>query len=370
MAIALGISSPFTKHPKMKTIPIFRPNSKVSVEIPEQPLGIRQLYCSKETPEVDIVAVHGLNGHAINTWTTDGDKTCWLNHPDFLPKYVKRCRVLSWGYNANISNLTGQSTSSDRVLQHATTLVHQLQADRELEDATHRPIIFICHSLGGIIVKRALAYAESRSTVKLNHIHSIYTCTFGILFFGTPHHGSSKARLLRSLQKLVSISTPKRAIDVESGLVKALEQESEILQNITDQFTPLMSNFHIAFFWEQEKTDLKYTRDYIVEETSAAPILDNTERCGIAADHRGMCKFNDPYSQGFRTAVARLRHYSQLAPEVIRDRLQVRAVSLQEQKQRGALEMMRGIPHLTIRENGLHDLMVIQDLSSMAYQSL
>lgn len=100
-----------------------------------------------------------------------------------------------------------------------------------------------------------MAYAESR--VRLTHIYSIYVCTFAILFFGTPHQGSSKANILSSLQKIVSIATPKAAIDLESGLVNALEKESEVLQNITDQFTPLMSNFRVFFFWEQEKTDLK-----------------------------------------------------------------------------------------------------------------
>jgi hypothetical protein len=66
-----------------------------------------------------IVAVHGLNGDAMKTWTSGN--ICWLNHPDLLPKYLKRARVLTWGYNANISSLTGKSTSSERILQHAQT---------------------------------------------------------------------------------------------------------------------------------------------------------------------------------------------------------------------------------------------------------
>lgn len=89
-------------------------------------------------------------------------------------------------------------------------------------------------------------------------------------------------------------------------MINALEEESETLQNTTDQFTPLMSNFHI-FFWEHEKTDLNYTKDYIVDEASAAPIFDNTERSGIPADHRVMCKFEKASDQGFRTAMSALR---------------------------------------------------------------
>jgi hypothetical protein len=129
----------------------------------------------------------------------------------------------------------------------------------------------------------------------------------------------------------------------ESQLVNALEEDSETLQNITDQFAPLMSHFRIFFFWEQEKTDLKYTKEYIVDETSAAPILDNTERCSIAADHRGMCKFERGSDQGFRTVVAALRRYAQEAPEIIRSRWIKTAGNLSENRQQEAMEMLMGI---------------------------
>ena len=76
--------------------------------------------------------MHGLNGDAVKTWTAEAETVCWLNHPDLLPKYIKRTRVLSWGYNANISSLMGKTTSSERILQHAQTLIAQLHADRDV----------------------------------------------------------------------------------------------------------------------------------------------------------------------------------------------------------------------------------------------
>ncbi|KAH8802449.1 hypothetical protein F5884DRAFT_886944 [Xylogone sp. PMI_703] len=315
---------------------------------PEQEFGIQEIYRPPIEPEVDIVAVHGLHGDALKTWTSKSQKLCWLNHPDFLPRYIKNARVLSWGYNSNIASLMGRTTSSDRILQHAQTLIAQLEADRDLEDANDRPIIFLCHSLGGIIVKRALAYAASRISPKVAHLHSIYTCTFAVLFFGTPHNGTSKARLVGSLQKLTSTLLPKGALQIESNLLKALEEESETLQNITDQFAPLMSTFRIFFFWEQEKTDLKYTKDYIVDEASAAPILDNTERCGIARDHRGMVRFEKSIEQGFRTVVAALKRYCREAPQVIRDRVDKTTEILGERRRCEALELLKGVqPSLT-----------------------
>ena len=190
---------------------------------------------------------------------------------------------------------------------------------------------------------QALAYAAGLTAPHVAHLHSIYTCTFGVVFSGTPHHGADRVRLLGKIQRLVSLTTPKAFIQVESSLVNALEVDSETLQNITDQFIPLMSNFRI-FFWEQEKTDLKYTKDYIVEERSAAPMLANTERSGMPADHCGMCRFGDNTAVGFRTVVAALRRYCEEAPDMIRDR-QLRTVKrLSDLRSEEAMELLRGVP--------------------------
>ncbi|KAI8944802.1 Alpha/Beta hydrolase protein [Xylaria longipes] len=283
--------------------------------------GIKEVYRPADREaEIDIVAVHGLNGDALGTWTSRKNGVCWLNDQGFLPKYIKNARVLVWGYNSSFGSLTGVEPSGNRIHHHAQTLVAQLYADRKLENMTERPIIFLCHSLGGLLVKRALSYSYSRSSDKIAHLHTIFTCTYGILFFGTPHHGSSKASLLLTLQKLTSLVLPRKFGRMERGLVKALEEESETLQNITDYFTPLMKDFHIHFFWEQEKTDLKYTKDYIVEKESAAPTFDDTERSGISADHSGMVKFEDSASSGFRLVAATLDRYCAEASEVINQR--------------------------------------------------
>jgi hypothetical protein len=179
----------------------------------------------------------------------------------------------------------------------------------------------------------------------LAHIQSIYTSTYAILFFGTPHHGSSKARLLGSLQKVVRLAIPSNVANFENGLVNALKEQSEILQHVNDQFAPLMTEFRIYFFWEQEKTDLKYAKDHVVEESSAAPILDNTERCGIAADHSGMCKFSYNGSQGFRTAISALRRYARDAPEAVRIRHKRATKALRENQVFQAADNLRGIQH-------------------------
>ena len=48
-----------------------------------------------------------------------------------LPANLKSARVLTFGYNATVAAMFGK-TSSDRILQHAHTLVAELVADREV----------------------------------------------------------------------------------------------------------------------------------------------------------------------------------------------------------------------------------------------
>ncbi|KAL2066927.1 hypothetical protein VTL71DRAFT_1351 [Oculimacula yallundae] len=287
-----------------------------------EPFGVLELYRPKNSvPEVDIVAVHGLNGHRLRTWTTQSEPSiCWLNHPDFLPRYLPQARVLTLGYNANISSLGSKIAGSERLLQHAQTLIAQLTADRELDNASDRPIIFVCHSLGGIVVKKALVYSASQASSQTAHLGSIYTCTYAIIFLGTPHHGSSKARILHALTNLASLAIPSAAVSLSATLLRTLELESEVLQDVTAAWVPIMSPFRIFFFWEQHKTDLKYKRDYIVDEMSAAPMVDNTERCGIAADHREMCRFASSDDPGFQTVVEALKRYARQAPAMVMER--------------------------------------------------
>ncbi len=62
---------------------------------------------------------------------------------------------------------------------------------------------------------------------------------------------------------MVGALVPSRVVDTQGQLISALKEDSEVLQNITDMFAPLMKNFRIYFFWEQQKTDLGTTVTYV-----------------------------------------------------------------------------------------------------------
>lgn len=113
------------------------------------------------------------------------------------------------------------------------------------------------------VASQALAYSASRTSKPVQHLHSIFVSTFGILFMGTPHNGSSKAKLASIGSRMINALTPSRVADTDSQLADALEEGSEVLQNITDMFVPLMKSFRIFFFWEQEKTNFGTSFAYV-----------------------------------------------------------------------------------------------------------
>lgn len=99
---------------------------------------------------IDIVAVHGLNGHYQNTWTetTANGEVNWLR--DFLPKQMPNARIMSYSYNSAVEF----SKAAAGIKTFAEQLLEDLMARRVTQRERERPIIFICHSLGGIVFKQ------------------------------------------------------------------------------------------------------------------------------------------------------------------------------------------------------------------------
>ena len=95
-----------------------------------------------------IVAVHGLGGDWEQTWTDENGKL-WLR--DFLPFHLPyQARVFSYGYDSS----TAFSRSVADIEVEAAMLLDRLQGKRRTKTEQSRPVVFIAHSLGGILVKK------------------------------------------------------------------------------------------------------------------------------------------------------------------------------------------------------------------------
>lgn len=204
----------------------------------------------------------------------------------------------------------------DTVQGHATTLVADLEAERSLINASQRPLIFVCHGLGGIIVKSALVHSASRTSHQTSHLNSVYVSTFAILLFGTPHDRINIGKWLASSHSVFTSYDHRAVSNMRDDNAKP-PITVHALDVITNQFAPLMKKIHLYLFWEGLATQLADGVEFFVEPSSAAPHTYDTERCGIMdSNHSDMVKFHE-YDSSYRTVISALKKYCHSAPEII-----------------------------------------------------
>lgn len=196
----------------------------------------------RERFDVDIVAIHGLNGTPFGTWTqTIMNKetrkrvsTLWLR--DLLPEDVPGARIYTYGYPSQVCFSKSRATTED----FAQKLLWELKAERR-GGHERRPIIFITHSLGGLVCKQALIRANQNDDFR-----DILASTIGILFFGTPHRGASGTPEFATFvgnvfDSLITASGSRFFTGgINTDLVKGLKADAPDLSRITEAFSHLI----------------------------------------------------------------------------------------------------------------------------------
>jgi hypothetical protein len=168
---------------------------------------------------------------------------------------------LVYGYNADVySKRYDRTTSHSFIHEHAQDLVANLTFHRQSDGTYKNPIIWVCHSLGGIIVKRALLYSHHVRDPHLEDLQSIFVSTFGLIFLGTPHNGSDAAAWGVIIQAMANALIPKRFFDSEPVLLKTLRKDNQTLANINSQFLDIHQRFEAHMVHENQKTDIKGKR--------------------------------------------------------------------------------------------------------------
>jgi len=179
-----------------------------------------------------------------------GKPTTTWRHPetgcvffrDLLPQQMLeqlpqcRARIWSYGYPADI----GFSTS--QVYDFALSLLQEMKDVRR--GCEERKIVWVCHSLGGIVVKKALN--EACGQVQYT---DIFKNTAGIAFLGTPHQGSGTATFGQITSGIAGAFVPGAQM-FNRVLLRNLEKNSPTLFEISNRFAAICSQFRIFSFYE------------------------------------------------------------------------------------------------------------------------
>jgi protein SERAC1 len=230
-----------------------------------------------------IVFVHGLTGNREKTWT-HRNGTFWPG--SLLSEDFPRARIMTFGYDADVVRFW-TIASSNRLDDHGKSLAYVLLDQRGRDG--QRPIIFIAHSLGGLVCEEALNLSGKRQDLQ-----SILANTLGIIFMGTPHEGSHLANWGGTVAKYVNIF---RGTNRE--ILENLQPGSSDLQRTEEDFQHMLlrDGVRLKVYCFYEALKMNDTVGKIVETESA--ILPAYDNCSINADHRNMTKFTGRADAGY-----------------------------------------------------------------------
>ncbi|KAH0536046.1 hypothetical protein FGG08_007053 [Glutinoglossum americanum] len=264
------------------------------------PSGIKILY-EAEDSAVDIIFVHGLTGDREETWTARDATAPWPQ--TLLPFKVPNSRVLTFGYDAYVVDWQDM-VSENRIGNHAMNLLNAIAIYREDDGTNKRPIIFVCHGLGGLVCEDALVTAQQPPE---RHLRDILNFTYGIIFLGTPHRGAALADWAEILAKSIELIR-----HTNPHVISVLRKDSEVLSRIPNNFHTLIRSRN-----EDGLPPIKITCFYeelplpgvgmVVSRDSA--ILAGYNYIGIPDNHHGMTKFDNRDDPGFIAVAGQLRRW-------------------------------------------------------------
>lgn len=234
-----------------------------------QPDGVPEIEQASSMPPVlpmaniarnSICFVHGVTGDARSTWTArdpNSEKEIFwptelLAKQSVVDKSFPRTRIMFYGYDTNVNSVCWLTERT--LYHHANNLLIELSKVRA--DCHDRPLVFIAHSLGGLLVKSALIFGHDVGNSAPTDARKIYCSTVGIVSFGTPQTFAGNpplsdiiTRLCRLPDALVSrysASKPKYD-DIDSDSWK---HDVEIFQRRLDHYKLIAEEIPEVFCYE------------------------------------------------------------------------------------------------------------------------
>ncbi|XP_012880038.1 PREDICTED: protein SERAC1 [Dipodomys ordii] len=243
-------------------------------------------YRTSQPIKADVLFIHGLMGAAFKTWRQhDSEKvlvekaledenrytTCWPK--TWLAKDCPALRIISVEYDTALSDWRARCPMERKTIAfRSNELLSKLRA----AGVGDRPMIWISHSMGGLLVKKMLLEASQKP-----ELSTIINNTRGIIFYSVPHHGS----------RLAEYSVNIRYLLFPSLEVKELSKDSPALKTLQDDFLEFAKdkNFQVLSFVETQPTFIgSMLKLHIVPVDSAA--LGIGDLIPVDVNHLNICK--------------------------------------------------------------------------------
>ncbi|KAL8928174.1 MAG: hypothetical protein Q9208_001884 [Pyrenodesmia sp. 3 TL-2023] len=265
-----------------------------SIQIDQGFDGFTTIYDSSQAsnnqPNFDVVFVHDLYGHPINTFAnhwvapTQGDRTieeCWPR--DQLPRILKADgvypRIITYGWPA--SSLLQPAETSWRVVDD---FVNRLRELRSHPSHSTRPLVFVGHGFGGILIKHAVSNLINFGLGEDDFQNPVKLC----VFFAVPNRG------LKQEDDFASILEDLRALVLDHDTLSkpslGLRRWNRSFANISEEFEKLRSQYDIEILTVVEKPEKEWKLVVPSHCASFQQAPGSSKTLDIGANHQDIAK--------------------------------------------------------------------------------
>ncbi|XP_032398128.1 protein SERAC1 isoform X3 [Etheostoma spectabile] len=238
--------------------------------------------------KADVLFIHGILGAAFKTWrqkdrdtleeekeaeSRDDYTECWPK--SWLAADCPNLRVLSVEYDSHLSDWMAKCPAENQRKSLAYRS-RELLKKLKLAGVGERPVVWVAHSMGGLLVKKMLLDASEDPDM-----HGLLKNTKGIMFYSVPHHGTFMAEYSVNVRYLLFPSVE----------VRELCKDSPSLRNLNENFLNMAKEKEIKVlsFAETLPTNIGPMIKILVVPTQSAN-LGIGELIEVDVDHLNICK--------------------------------------------------------------------------------
>uniref|UniRef100_A0A3P8TGX2 Protein SERAC1 n=1 Tax=Amphiprion percula TaxID=161767 RepID=A0A3P8TGX2_AMPPE len=238
--------------------------------------------------KADVLFIHGILGAAFKTWrqkdrvtleekreaeSRDDYTECWPK--SWLAADCPNLRVLSVEYDSHLSDWMAKCPAEN---QRKSLAYRSQELIKKLKQAGvgERPVVWVAHSMGGLLVKKMLMDASEDPDMQ-----GLLQNTKGVMFYSVPHHGTFMAEYSVNVRYLLFPSIE----------VRELCKDSPALRNLNENFLNIAKEKEIKVlsFAETLPTNIGPMIKILVVPTQSAN-LGIGELIEVDVDHLNICK--------------------------------------------------------------------------------
>ncbi|XP_037304920.1 protein SERAC1 [Pungitius pungitius] len=243
---------------------------------------------SNQPIKADVLFIHGILGAAFKTWrqkdrelseeekeaeSREDYTECWPK--SWLAADCPNLRVLSVEYDSHLSDWMAKCPAENQRKSLAYRS-RELLKKLKLAGVGERPVVWVAHSMGGLLVKKMLLDASEDP-----EMHGLLNNTKGIMFYSVPHRGTFMAEYSVSVRYLLFPSVE----------VRELCKDSPALRDLNENFLNIAKEkeFQVLSFAETLPTNIGPMIKILVVPTQSAN-LGIGELIEVDVDHLNICK--------------------------------------------------------------------------------